>query len=514
MRLTYYLLPLAVVTTAFMIPDEEVLRQLELEPKNPGDSIAEETLSAAPDVHSQIEGPFSSFVDYSEGVLDTALSFASDVRKKQKGYWCMKSLQAFDADAWLATGVDPLEQAELDDGDEPPHHGPPHHGPPHHGPPHHGPPHRRPPHHGHPPHRRPHHGHKSNLTLWQLISKSKYTTKLAKLISEDKDLVHLLNSTKANHTIFAPIDAAFKRIPRHGKKPSKEFIEKVLKYHVVPGRYPAGRLIVSHTIPTILDEPALGKEPQRLRIGFSLKGLDVNFYSHIRAVNITASMQFGSNGIIHAVDHILLPPPPALKIIELVPTEFSTLQLGLLKTGLAELIEKSGHIGGTLFAPSNFAFKKLGPHVNAFLFSKHGLKYLRALLEYHILPNNTLYSDALYRYEPKSGGEAEGDMPDCPYASSIPHRSFHIDLPTLLLDRHLSIDISRWGRFISFVINGFNHVAVLDGVAKDGVIHVVPNVLIPPKTPGGKMEVEEEMTVEELVERLRPFADSEDCGEL
>ncbi|KAI9761585.1 MAG: hypothetical protein M1840_001766 [Geoglossum simile] len=494
MRVTHFLLPLAAVTSAFMVPDEETLKQLFLENKGQEDSVIGEISSGAPDSFSKIEGPFSTFVDYSEGILETALSFNGDVRRKtQKPYMCMKRLEAFDANAWLATGIDSFEQAELNDGDDsgPPHHGPPPHGPPHHGPPHHGP--HRPPH-----HRRPHHGHRSNLTIWQLISKSKYTTKLAKLISSDKELVHLLNSTKANHTIFAPIDAAFKGIPKHHKKPPKGFIEKVLKYHVVPGWYPARRVILSHTIPTTLNESSLGGEPQRLRVGFGLKGIDINFLSHVKAANI-----FTSNGIIHAIDHIILPPPPALKIIELIPGTFSTLHLGLLKTGLFEEIEKSGHIGGTLFAPSNFAFKKLGPKVNAFLFSPYGLKYLRALLEYHILPDNTLYSDELYRHSPTNEEEVEEN------GFSLPRRGhFHIDLPTLLHTHHVSIDIARWGRFISFVINGFNHVAVLDGVGKDGVIHVVPNVLIPPKTPGGKAEVadqEREWTVEELKERLEGF---------
>jgi hypothetical protein len=65
------------------------------------------------------------------------------------------------------------------------------------------------------------------------------------------------------------------------------------------------------------------------------------------------------------------------------------------------------------------------------------------------------------------------------------------------------------------MINGFNRVTVLDGVAMDGVIHVVPSVLIPPKTPGGKVEVlDGELTVEELVERLSPFVESGDGGEL
>ncbi|KAH0556014.1 hypothetical protein GP486_006042, partial [Trichoglossum hirsutum] len=81
MRLAYYLLPLAAATAAFMIPDEEILRQIELEAENPGDPTYEEVPSVAPD------GPFSSFVDYSEDILDSALSFSSDADKKaQKGY--------------------------------------------------------------------------------------------------------------------------------------------------------------------------------------------------------------------------------------------------------------------------------------------------------------------------------------------------------------------------------------------------------------------------------------------
>lgn len=57
-------------------------------------------------------------------------------------------------------------------------------------------------------------------------------------------------------------------------------------------------------------------------------------------------------------------------------------------------------------------------------------------------------------------------------------------------------------------INGFSNVAVQDGIAKDGVIHVVSSVLIPPKTPGAFEDVEEwegEMEVEELRERLEAY---------
>jgi uncharacterized surface protein with fasciclin (FAS1) repeats len=200
----------------------------------------------------------------------------------------------------------------------------------------------------------------------------------------------------------------------------------------------------------------------------------------------------GSNGIIHAIDSILLPPPPALKIIELLPGEFSTLQLGLVKTGLSSEIAAAPHSGGTLFAPSNSAFKKLGPKINAFLFSSYGEKYLKALLKYHIVANQTLYSDAFYKA--KSADVAE---------KGIPKGFFHVDLETLLKNKSLSIDVARWGAIISMKINGFKGVALQDGIARDGVIHVVSTILIPPKTPGdSQVHSCEEMSVEEFKERL------------
>lgn len=208
------------------------------------------------------------------------------------------------------------------------------------------------------------------------------------------------------------------------------------------------------------------------------------------------------------MDHIILPPPPALKIIELLPGEFSTLQLALVKTGLFDAIKDSPHTGGTLFAPSNMAFKKLGPKVNAFLFSKFGEKYLKALLKYHVVVNETLYSDAFYKA--KESKELVDDM--SPMA--VPKGRFHVDLPTLLHGKSLSIDIARFGGLITIKINGFGSVAVQDGLASDGVVHVVRNVLIPPKTPGGVAYQGEELTVEELKERLDAHIEQKGWWEL
>ena len=92
-------------------------------------------------------------------------------------------------------------------------------------------------------------------------------------------------------------------------------------------------------------------------------------------------------------------------------------------------------------------------------------------------------------------------------ADEVPKGRFHIDLPTLLDDKSLSIDIARWGGWINIKINGFNSVAVQDGIAKDGVIHVLSSVLIPPKTPGGVQELDEEMSVEEFKDRFDTYVE-------
>lgn len=67
-----------------------------------------------------------------------------------------------------------------------------------------------------------------------------------------------------------------------------------------------------------------------------------------------------------------------------------------MKTGLWHDFSVTPTAGQTFFAPTNFAFQKLGPKINAFLFSKYGQKYLKALLKYHVVGYQTLYSDAFY----------------------------------------------------------------------------------------------------------------------
>ena len=361
------------LATAFVVPSNEVMSQVAIESHRTSDSIAE-ALPSKDDVQKLTDeaGTFlSDKVDTTKTAFDRALEYAGSV-----GETASKSCHgaAFNAKSWLESKTDDMEQKVNEIKEAGKHH---------------------------------QHHHKPNMTVYELISKSKYTTKLAALINEYDDLVEILNGTTANFTVFAPIDSAFEKIPEHAPKPSKEQLKKVLLYHTSKEFYPAGRVLVTHTVPTLLVGEEIGGEAQRLSTNIGFKGLTVNFFSRIIAIDI-----FGTNGVIHGIDSLLIPPPKAAEAIQLFPGEFSTLELGLTKTGLLKAInDTSNHVGGTVFAPSNFAFQKLGPKINAFLFSSYGLKYLKALLEYHVVANQTLYSDAYYKAQSESKNVQESGIP-------------------------------------------------------------------------------------------------------
>ena len=284
----FTLLPLAALSTAFVVPDQQVFNELSIETNtqarlaNEASMTKDRILDGFKSHYEEVTGTVKEVSGKAKNALDDALAFAT-------GAGHSMSETAFDAHSWMQNNVDHMYQA-FEDHDHPPHHKDPHHKDPHHKDPHHGPPHHGPPHHG-PPHHDPHH-EKPNRTVWELISESKYTTKLAKLIADYPDIVESLNGTHSNFTIFTPIDSAFDKIPEHAPKPSKEQLKSLLFYHIVPDFYPAGRVLVTHTMPTLLKGEHLSSqpEPQRLSVNIGLRGLTLNFYSRIVAVNIVRSL--------------------------------------------------------------------------------------------------------------------------------------------------------------------------------------------------------------------------------
>lgn len=348
----------------------------------------------------------------------------------------------------------------------------------------------------------------SNYTIYELISGSKHTTNFSKLVDKHDKIVKLLNDTDGEYTLFVPVDGAFAHIPKDHDKPSDEFVERLLQYHVGLDSYPAKRILATHTLPTALKESLLGDHPQRLRTSVGLSGVRVNVYSKVIAANIKAK-----NGYIHAVNKILVPPPSLGRELNLFPSQFSTLLLAYEKTDFVKFIHNVKLVGSTVFAPSNSAWARLGFRANAFLFNTEtGHKYLKALLKYQIVANTTVYTDEIYYGD---DDEKKNEMAEFRANGG----NIHLELHTLLHHKAIGVDIHKFLGFKTIVVNGFAKVGFADAVGKNGVIHVIERVPLPPhrKHHGKDEQVDGEISVEDLKERLAEYVSEEEVelfGEL
>lgn len=102
-------------------------------------------------------------------------------------------------------------------------------------------------------------------------------------------------------TVFAPTNAAFEKLPKGTvegllKPDKKGDLEKLLQYHVTPSVYETKWL---------KDGQTLGQaNGAKVKIGVKNGKVTVN------GANVVASIR-ASNGIIHVIDQVLLPPAPA-----------------------------------------------------------------------------------------------------------------------------------------------------------------------------------------------------------
>ncbi|KAJ5682616.1 hypothetical protein N7462_005781 [Penicillium macrosclerotiorum] len=344
--------------------------------------------------------------------------------------------------------------------------------------------------------------YEGNYTAWQWLNSSQTATRLAQVIAQDDKLLGMLNSTKANYTIFAPADSAMSDLLED--QPSREALRQILRYHLLPGLFPLNTIKAQQTLPTLLTSPDLGKDvPQRLKVEVNGAHLLLNSVSQILEGSVHVS-----NGIIHQIDKLLIPPTNTSELFARYTQHLSTFILGLERTGLMAQFTEGRRRGGTTYVPSNDAFEALGPEANAFLFSLRGRKVLLKLLQYHIVAGQTLYFDTL--------SDCDGTVCDLQIVGSRGYpRPVHLELNTLA-QKKVSVDLMRKGdeQEVVMRVNGFGRVRLRDMLAKDGVMHVLDRVLIPPRTVGVKEEwrdesLEEEfITVEILQERL-----GEDVGE-
>jgi len=263
-------------------------------------------------------------------------------------------------------------------------------------------------------------------------------------------------------TVFAPTNAAFAKVDPATLTAllnDKAALTRVLTYHVVSGKVLAADVVKLTTAKTV--------EGSDVNIAVVGAGVTLN-----GSTNVTATDIMASNGVIHVIDSVLLPPnltiaPAAAATPAPAPAapaaatpadtmagtavdavlanpDFSTLAAALQAAGLVETLKGAGPF--TIFAPTNEAFAKLGEaRINRLLANKDKLtKYLT----YHVLSGKVLSSDIVGQ-NIRNAPTVEGGK--------------------------INIRVSN-GKVI---INSRAQVTQADIQVSNGVIHVIDTVLIP-----------------------------------
>jgi uncharacterized surface protein with fasciclin (FAS1) repeats len=176
-----------------------------------------------------------------------------------------------------------------------------------------------------------------------------FTTLLNALAVTGLDAV--LADASGKFTVFAPTDAAFAKIDTSGL--TNDQLKDILLYHVI-----VGAEINAAAATAIAGNTVTMENGDKMALSLSNTELFANL-SGISLPNVDAS-----NGIIHAIDTVLLPPADAATPTETIyqiasgNADFSTLVAALDATGLNNTLNAAGDF--TVFAPTNAAFDALG----------------------------------------------------------------------------------------------------------------------------------------------------------
>ena len=186
-----------------------------------------------------------------------------------------------------------------------------------------------------------------------------FTALLGAIEAADPSVLQTL-SRNGKYTVFAPTDAAFEALAATGALDGIDqgTLTTVLLYHVSQGAMDASAVLSKQQIRMLSGDFA--------RIDGAMAKID--------GANIVATDIEASNGIIHVIDAVLLPPAASQQgnkdqptILDLVadlgdddsPTGFSILKAAVLASGDAVPATLDGNGQFTVFAPNNQAFLNL-----------------------------------------------------------------------------------------------------------------------------------------------------------
>ena len=242
-------------------------------------------------------------------------------------------------------------------------------------------------------------------------------------------------------TVFAPTDEAFAALPAgtvESLLADPEALSQILLYHVVAGKVMAADVSDGLQADTLEGAP----------VAFSI----VDGKPMINGANIVATDIEASNGVIHVIDAVILPPADSAMNDDAMPKDivdtaiaagsFNTLVAAVQAAGLEDALRGDGPF--TVFAPTDEAFAALpAGTVESLLADPEALSQI---LLYHVVAGKVMAADV-------SDGLQADTLEGAPVAFSI------VDGKPM--------------------INGANIVAT-DIEASNGVIHVIDAVILPP----------------------------------
>jgi uncharacterized surface protein with fasciclin (FAS1) repeats len=273
------------------------------------------------------------------------------------------------------------------------------------------------------------------------VADGRFTTLVAAV--QAAELVDTLKS-EGPFTVFAPTDDAFAALPEGTLESlllpeNKQTLIDILLYHVVAGKVMAADVVGLESATT-----ALGAD-------VSIKVDMGNVYINDAQVIITDIET--SNGVIHVIDAVILPPaeeaaeaPGTIVEIAVADERFSTLVAAVLAADLAETLSGEGPF--TVFAPTNDAFAALPAGTLDSLLLPENKQALTDILLYHVVSGKVMAADVV--------GLASA---------------------TTVLGQDFTITIRDGKVFLNDTIE----VIITDIEASNGVIHVIDAVLLPAK---------------------------------
>lgn len=217
-------------------------------------------------------------------------------------------------------------------------------------------------------------------------------------------------------TVFAPTDAAFAAL---SAVPSGQALIDVLLYHVISGVVGPLDLKDGGVATTLGGSPVL---------------FDLSSGAMINDANITVTNVVASNGVIHVIDAVIVPPTDDIVATAVANGSFTSLAGALTDAGLVDDLQGDGPF--TVFAPTDDAFAALSA-----------------------VPSGQALIDVLL-YHVVSGAVGSGDL----VAGTV---------PTLLDGESLTVALAS-----GVQINDAN-VTIANILTKNGVIHVIDAVLVP-----------------------------------